>query len=226
MLYRILPTDSRAMPLDCTSSEFATEYLACRQNPDRPTDHLYSLVQPFFAHWVKMLTQSDYPKDLNYIALCRRLYPRAEEPSELLGYYVSWAEQTSSLQEELELLFFERLRALRYYPKLASPKMAEYVIAMDFRNYLKDQIVRSKAFPIDIPSPEITFEALEVEDAHPDHLLLKNLGLSDWEEYLLQLLRLGMSTLEISILTRLPRKTFAKEEQYIWHRLRQKWHQA
>ena len=226
MLYRILPTDSRAMPLDCTSKEFVTEYLACRLDPERPTDELYRLVTPFFDHWVRMFREHDYPKDINYIALCRRLYPRDQEPIETLRYYIRWADQTSSLREELELLFFERLRGLRYYPKAAHPKMAEYVIAMDFRNYLKDQIVSSIAHPIDIPSPELTFNSLEVEDAHPDHLLLKNLGLDAWESYLLELLKLGMNTMEISALTRLPRKTFAKEENQIWLRLRQKWHQA
>jgi hypothetical protein len=225
MLYRILPTDSRAMPLDCTSEEFATEYLACRQNPDRPTDHLYSLIMPFFSHWERMLREPEYPKDINYLALCRRLYPQ-EEPFELLEYFINWADQTSSLREELELLFFERLRNLKYYPKLAAPRMAEYVIAMDFRNYLKDKIVSSARHPIDVPCSEITFDGLEVEDAHPDHLLLKNLGLDAWESYLLHLLTLGMNTMEISALTRLPRKTFANEENEIWHRLRQKWHQA
>lgn len=226
MSYRILPTDSRAMPLHCTSSEFVTEYLACRQNPKRPTNHLYFLVAPFFDHWVSMFTEPSYSKDLNYIALCQRLRPREDEPLKLLQEYVDWANQTSSLREELELLFFERLRELRYYPKLASPKMAEYVIAMDFRNYLKDRIVRSAAYPIDIPSPELTFKSLRVEMVYPDLLLLKNLGLNAWESYLLQLLKLGMSTLEISTLMRLPRKTFANEEQELWHRLKQKWHQA
>lgn len=213
------------MPLTCTSKTFVTEYIACRFDPERPTDQLYALLAPFFSHWDKMFREPGYPKDLNYIALCKRLQPK-REPTELLKNYLQWADQTSSLREELEMLFFERLRNLRYYPKLASPKMAEYVIAMDFRNYLKDRITSSIKHPIDIPSPKITFSTLEIEDAYPDYLLLKNLGLNAWEGYLLGLMKLGMNAPDISALTRLPRKTFANEENEIWLKLKQKWHQA
>ena len=226
MLYRILPTDTRSMPLRCEPEEFAQEYHACRQNPDRPTDNLYRLVTPFFEHWDQMLRDHNQPKDINYAALCQRLVPTGETPFELLNHYVNWADQVSSVREELELLFFERLRHIRYYPTAANPRMVEYVVAMDFRNYLKNRIQYSGRHPIDIPSPELTFSSLEVEDVHPDHLLLKNLGLDAWESYLLTLMKKGLSALEIAELTRLPRKTFAQEESEIWHKLKTKWHQA
>jgi len=202
------------------------EYLACRLNPKQSTNKLHALVMPFFDHWVRMLVEPAYPKDLNYIALCRRLCYKSEDPTELLHYYINWANRTSSVKEELVFLFFERLRNLKYYPKLASPKMAEYVIAMDFRNYLKDRIVSSVRHPIDIPNPELTFNSLRVEDTHPDYLLLKTLGLDAWESYVLELLKLGMNTMEISVLTRLPRKTFAKEENQIWLKLKHRWQEA
>jgi len=224
--YRVLPTNTRAMPLGCTAQDFVEEYFECWSNPDRTTDKLYKLVTPLFEHWERMLRDPDYEKDLNYVALCRRLYPLSEDPQALLRDWVEYADLQSSVREELELLFFNRLRALRYYPKRAAPKMAEYVIAKDFRDRLKDVIVRSGNPPIDVPPPACTFTAMEVEDVHPDHLLLKNLGLDMWESYLLELLKLGMTTMEISALTHLPRKTFANEENQLWHRIRTKWHQA
>ncbi|HCT51059.1 MAG TPA: hypothetical protein DF712_01240 [Balneola sp.] len=222
-LYRIMPTNTRAMPLACSPQVFVNEYFKCWQDPNRATDFLYELIQPFLKHWERMLREHSYQKDLNYIALCRRLYPIANDPQTLLQKYVEHADQVSSVQEELEILFFIRLRSLRYYPKKAAPRMAEYVIAKFFRDRLKDKITHSRNHPIDIPVPELIFKLLATEDVHPDHLLLKNLGLDRWESYLLELLKLGMNTMEISALTHLPRKTFANEGNHIWHKLKEKW---
>jgi hypothetical protein len=222
MSYRTLPTNTRAMPLDCTSKTFVQEYLACRQDPKRSTNLLYTYLLPFFENWDRMISEPDYPKDINYFSLCGRL-GTPNEAIDLIKHFAQWSQRTSSVREELELLFFERLRRLRYYPKIAAPAMAEYVIAMDFRNYLKDRIVWTTCHPIDVHDLELTFET---EDLYPDHLLLKSLGFTPWEIYLLSLLKLGMTTVEISKLTRLPRKTFSNEEIDIWHKLKQKWHQA
>ena len=104
--------------------------------------------------------------------------------------------------------------------------MAEYVIAKDFRDRLKDLILRSHSHPIDVPHPAPTFQDMETEDKHPDYLLLETLGLNEWESYLLELLKMGMNAMDIAALTHLPRKTFANEETHLWHRLRQTWHQA
>jgi hypothetical protein len=224
--YRALPTNVRAMPLGCSPKVFVEEYFECWENPNRTTGKLYELATPLFRHWEQMLRDPNYEKDLNYVALCRRLYPLTEDPQALLKAWVVYADLKSSVKEELELLFFMRLRALKYYPKRAAPKMAEYVIAKDFRDRFKDEIIRAGNHPIDVPYPAHTFNAMVVENVHPDHLLLKNLGLDAWESYLLELLKLGMTAMEISALTHLPRKTFAEEENQIWHKLRTKWHQA
>ena len=123
----------------------------------------------------------------------------------------------------MEILFFERLRNLRYFPKHASPAMAEYVIALDFRNYLKDKIIHSTKAPIDIPVEELNFKSLSTTDSYPDFLLLKNLNIDSWQSYLLVLFLMGKSSTGISSITHVPRKTFSNEETDIWHQLRTKW---
>lgn len=225
MQYRILPTNQRAMPLNCSSKEFVEEYYHCWKDHSRPTDLLYQLVRPFFTHWVQMIGTSTYTKDINYVTLCRRLYPIIENPTKMIAIWANQSLQTTSVQEELEMLFFTRLRNLNYYPKRAAPKMAEYVIAKDFRDRLKDMIVSANRRPIDIPMLAIT-NSFVTEDIHPDYLLLKNLGLDAWNLYLLELIKLGLSTLQLSALTQIPRKTFSKEEKELWYQLSQKWQQA
>lgn len=225
MFYRIFPTSSRAMPLKCKPEVFVTEYKACWEDPDRPTDQLYQLVRPFLQHWAIMLQGRGEIKDINYVALCRRLYPNTQNPIEMIEAWCSTAEQTTSVMEELEMLFFSRLRRLNYYPKRASARMAEYVIAKDFRDRLKDLIVKAYKRPLDLPVGAIT-SSLTVEDSIPDYLLIKNLGLNEWESYMLELLKLGRPTAEIAALTHIPERTLLREEQYLWSRLSTKWQQA
>jgi|15BtaG_2_1085339.scaffolds.fasta_scaffold02759_10 hypothetical protein len=224
MYYRILPTNSRAMPLECTAETFVNEYRECWEDPERPTNNLYVLVRPFLEHWARMLEDHGYKKDINYVSLCRRLYPITESPSEMIESWCNAAQQTTSVMEELEMLFFARLRRLNYYPKRAAPRMAEYVIAKDFRDRLKDMVLRSWRHPIDIPMEAIT-SVLVTEDPQPDHLFFKTLGLNEWESYMLELLKLGRSTMEVAALTHIPRRTLLREEQYLWSQLRTKWQQ-
>jgi hypothetical protein len=226
MFYRVLPTNVRAMALDCTPEIFINEYFKCWTDPDRSTSQLYELVLPFLLHWERMLTQVDYQKDISYVTLCRRLYPKAEDPQALLRSWAHYAQNTTSVREELELLFFQRLRGFRYIPKQAVPEMAEYVIAKDFRDRFKDLVLYRSRRPLDIPCAAVNFDLMTVEDKHPDYYLLKSMGLDVWESYLLELMKLGMTAIDISALTHIPRKTLFGEDTQIWHQLKQKWHQV
>lgn len=223
MQYKIFPTNVRAMPLRCSAEEFVAEYYECWNDPKRKTGQLYELAMPFLEHWATMLNKPSSKKDLSYASMSRMLACKGDDPYEMIQSWVEQAKLKSSIKEELELLFFNRLRSLRYYPRAAAPKMAEYVIAKDFRDQLKAQVRTASVRSIDIPVPACTFSTMKVEAAHADHLLLKNIKFSPWEIYLLELIKLGMSPVEISTLTHLPRKTFSQEERYIWHKLKMKW---
>lgn len=222
MYYRILPTNVRSMPIGCSAEEFTAEYRLCMEDPRRSTNKLNKQIEPFVVHWEQMINVSNYPKDINYITLCKLLHAHGD-PIDILSAYKDQIKQTTSVKEELEMLFFERLRNLRYFPKHAAPAMAEYVIALDFRNYLKDRIVSATKAPIDTPVEELSFTTLLTTDNYPDYLLLKNLGIDAWQNYLLMLILMGKSSAGISSISHVPRKTFSNEEHDIWHRLKTKW---
>jgi len=212
------------MPLTVEPEVFVKEYFECWDDPQRSTDVLYEYIRPFLDNWVCMLTNPDAPKDISYISLCQRL-ESVGDPIEKLQAWRDRLLCTTSIYDELTLLFFTRLRGLNYYPKKASAKMVEYVVAKDFRDRLKDLIITQARYPLDLPSGELTFGA-QVEDEHADYFLLKNLGLNDWEVYMLALIQRGLSAPEISELTHIPRRTYSREERKLWHRLRTKWHGA
>lgn len=225
IIYKICPTHNRAMPLTASCETFVKEYRACWEDVDRDTAKLYEIVSEFISYWDNMLSRSSSTKDINYITMCRYLAPFGDPPT-LIREWSKAARLTSSVKEELELIFFSRLRRLSYFPTKASPKIAEYVIAKDFRNSLKDSIKSRPHHPIDRPEPAITFEKLAVEDPRPDHLLLKNAGLDGWESYILELLRLRTPILEVCALTHIPNRTISRDERRVWNQLNQIWHQA
>ena len=225
MHYKVFPTAVRPMSLTCSSAKFVAEYRACWEDPDRNTQRLYKLAKPFINSWVHMLQTPGSKKDISFVTLCRMLEAQGKEPVSTISYWCQAVSSSSSVEEEITLLFFTRLRAMKFFPKQASAIMAEYVVAKDFRNALKDAIAKVYNNPIDLLKPGIT-SLLWVEDDLPDYLLLKNFERTLWEDYLLELFKSGYSAADIARFTHIPHRTVIREVSNLWNQLRTRWQQA
>lgn len=221
--YRVLPTHTRSMPLYVTPEQFTQEWRLCWEDPGRDPSLLMEMFKPMLQHWFLLLSSKNYPKGLNYIALCRSL--ESEMPGttaqEMILTWIRETEILSSVLEELQLIFLEQLRGMRYYPSNAQPVMAEFVFARDFRYRLKKKILRTHRRAIDVVSQGNSFDEDWMVDNHPDYFLIKNLGLSQWQGYLLLLISKGNTPVDMARLTHIPRETIYYEEKEIWSRLKQ-----
>lgn len=223
IFYRVLPTHTRSMPLSVAPEEFTQEWKLCWEDSSRDLDLLSQMFKPMLRHWFELLTNKYYPKDLNYIALCRSL--ESEVPGQtaqrIIHTWVHESQLLSSVIEELELIFLEQLRSLRYFPTNAQPVMAEFVLGRDFRYRLKNKILRTHRRAIDVVSQGNSFNEAWAVDDHPDYFLIKNLGLDQWQGYLLLLISKGQTPVDMARLTHIPRETIYYEEKEIWSRLKQ-----
>lgn len=217
--YRNLPTNVRPMPLQVTSDEFVEEWFTCWKNPEADMSKLLHISKPWVNHWIQMLDNPEYPKDINYISLCALLSHSSEEALRMID---TWKKQTKSLvslEDELTYLFVVHVRTANYFPTRASRAViAEYVIARDFKHCLKKNIKRVASRGVDSFDTECK---LDTNETDPECILISKMGLSRWENYLLELLKTGASALDISKTTHIPRETFYYEEKDLWHKLRE-----
>lgn len=219
--YVVLPTNTRAMPLSVSSEEYTEEWRACWSDPQRDLLALYEMSEPWLDHWVNLITDPMYPKDLNYISLCARL--SIESPGNALTKIKEWQSSiTCDLKEELTMLLFVHVRTANYYPKFCrSPHIAEFVIARGFNYALQKEIDKIERSPkIDYVDNRVIFDLQSVNDNEIDWLLLSNLGLSNWESYIFDMVRNGQTINEISKYCHIPRETFYYEEKEIWKKTR------
>jgi hypothetical protein len=210
------------MPLSISSRSFAARWRKDWQNK-ACTEGLLSIMEPFFKQWEHMLTDPGSEKDINFISLCHLLESQGVNPTAAMEEWIHYADNTTSIREELVMLFLTQMSKMRYYPTKASSRMVEYVLARDFKQRLCKEILKASRHPIDMPVKEVIFTSIPTPSLEKDILLIKHLGLTDWQWYLLELLRQGKSSLEIAKITHIPRETFYYEEREIWQRLRQIW---
>lgn len=221
--YLTLPVNVRPMPLKVSSEVFTNEWERCWRDEGSDLTKLHRMVRPFLLHWEAMLTRPEYPKDINYVTLCRLVSPDSVERAlNLIDSWVRAATQSSSVYEELEMLFVERVRTLNYFPGFAKPLMAEFVIARDYKLALRHKIVAiltqagaEITYGMDPQDPSL----IPTSHPFPDTLLVKNLDLDPWESYLLELVRRGCALKDMEALTHIPTEHIFYEEKAIWRKL-------
>lgn len=222
----MLPTNSRPLTLTVSSEKFASIWMSCILDKTSDMTKLLEVVHPFISKWERLLTDKEETKDINYVALCRMLSPtNPEEAREKISTWLESVQTPSSIYDELIYLFIERVRRIKYKPKLAKPLAVEYIVASDFRMGL-NHLIRGACRRIkrDAFTKADSYEKIEipvlVEPA--DYLLIENLDLDRWESYLLHLLKQGFSSVERSQLTHFHRRSLHTQEQNLWHLLKQK----
>lgn len=225
-MYKVLPTNTRPMQLEVTSEEFALEFKTALSSPDSDVTKLLEISQPHLDKWEQQLTGYTTEKDIGYVTLCRLLSPDSSNKAlEMVKCWVMWAKSSSSIREELQYLFLQRIRKFKYHPSLARPVMVEYIVARDFKLGLRHFILyvyrkqgRDALFRADQTD---TIDILYAEEP-PDYLLLENTGLNQWQSYLLHLIVSGDNSITRAKLAHYKRRNLYREEQKIWQLLNKK----
>ncbi len=199
--YLTMERHVRPMPLHVPSEVMVSEWKRCWEDKKIDSSHLFKLLDPFIDNWEAMLRGAQ-KKDINYVSLCGLIAPRNPTLAlEMIANFVTVADDTSSVHDELTMLLVERLRRRRYWPSQASPIMAEYVLALDFKLFLRHKIVSSQVIRLreatimcDGEDPD----TISIEQNIPDYLAMKNIITSPWEDYLIGLMVLGMKYGEVA----------------------------
>ncbi len=226
-MYKVLPTDTRPMPLKVSSTRFASAWKKCFESKRSDLSELFEVIQPFLIHWEQLLTDVEYEKDIHYVSMCRRLSYDEDTALTMIRTWLSHLKQLDvSVQEELQFIMMRKIRNFRFFPEKAEPKVAEWAFAQYFKMGLLDRIqaVSKKNGLVETVSLEELEETHEYtyHSSHPDTMLVRNLQLDTWDGYLLYLLRQGINSSGMSALMHLSRATFFEEERFLWDSLRQR----
>lgn len=214
------------MPLVVTSEEYAQEFKLAVASADSDITKLLEVSQPYLDQWEQQLTHVDTEKELNYIILCRLLSPKEPEKAlEMIAAWVKWAETSSSVKEELQYLFLQRIRRFKYSPTLARPVTIEYVIARDFKyglhHFISYAYAKRQRDALDRAESTDTIE-LSYVPTIPDYLLMNNMKLNRWQSYLFQLMLDRDTSTSRAKLSHYKRSNLFHEEKKIWQLLNKK----
>jgi hypothetical protein len=222
--YKLCPTNQRPCPGFTVPSEvFTNAWYKVWKNRNSDITELLEISKELITYWEKLLTNPDYPKDINYITLCQLISGSPKKAINLIKRYVIWCKDRSSVFEELQLLLINYIRNCNYFPAKASYVMAEYVIMNNFKYRLGDEIrrgLRLKQSELLIRSRSRSIPEEEVEDNYTDVFLLKNLNLNDFESIILDYELAGYNLNEIGKLIYHHREYFYYKEKDLWHRIR------
>ena len=222
-MYKHLPTSTRPLPLAVSSKTFTDEWLLCIGDYQKDLTSLLLMMEPVFIYWEKQLTREIIEDDINFLTLCKLISKEPEEALAKIKRWRSWVKSNSDIKSELQYIFIERVRKLRYKPTFAQPLMVEYIVAKDFKlglyhhiRYILRLVDRDAIYNVE----EREFDIAVTFDL-PDYLLLQNIGLNIWQSYLFHLIKQGYNSITRSVLTKLHRRNLYNEERKIWLRLKQ-----
>lgn len=225
-MYKVLPTNTRPMQLEVTSEEFALEFKAVLSSPDSDISKLLEISQPHLDKWEEQLNGNIIEKDIGYITLCRLLSPGCSDKAlEMVKCWVAWAKSSSSIKEELQYLFLQRIRKFRYHPSLARPVMVEYIVARDFKLGLRHFILyvyRKQARDALCRADRTDTIDISYTEEFPDYLLIDSMALNKWQSYIFHLIVSGDTSINRAKLAHYKRRNLYREEQKIWQLLNKK----
>ena len=224
-MYKTFPTNRRPLPLEVDSSSFVSVWKACAKNKNSNLTALMQMMEPVFDRWEHFLLRKNYDIDINFLTLCRMLSADPDLALSKIDNWIEWAQSSSSIKEELQLIFLERVRKIKYTPDIASDKMVEYVVARDFKRALHHHIrainrlrYRDCLFHADI------FDEIEIEayTEEVDFWVLDRIKSNKWNSYLFHLISEGYTSVQRSELTKIHRRTLYNEEKKLCQLLKPK----
>lgn len=220
-----LPTNVRPMTLDVSSEIFTSEWGRCILDKKYDMTKLITMIKPFVKEWEYQLKQQSKEQNINYVTLCKLLSEDSAESLKMIKCWVSWAESTSTIENELTYLFLERVRRFKYYPTLARPVMVEYVVARDYKLGLKHfirNVWRQHGRDALLTAEYDVDYDKKISYSYQDPFIFDKDNMSPWHLYLLNLVLSNYNTTERSELTHIHRRNLYIEEKKIWDSIKQR----
>tara|TARA_B100000700_G_scaffold278126_1_gene326022 strand:+ start:78 stop:752 length:675 start_codon:yes stop_codon:yes gene_type:complete len=223
-MYGRVSTKSRPLNLSVKPEEFAQEWLTCITDNKSDLTSLLKMMEPAFLHWTKVLKEERID-DIFVVALAQMLDKNPKEAKKKISNWVEWSQDNSTIYAELQYIFIERVRKIKYKPVLAKPFAIELLVAKDFRIGLHSQI-RSKNRLIDREAlyheQQKDFD-IAVTFTLPDFFVIRNIFKANrWSSYLFHLITQGFSSVKRAELTKTKRRNLYTKEKEIWDSLKKR----
>jgi hypothetical protein len=224
MAYLFLTVKAKSMPYAGATNKLVALIRDTWCDPKGDATPLFNMLTNWFKHWKYLLKQPEYEKDVVYVSMCHKLNSPTIPGHELIKYWIHYVEKELGMDliEELQITFLEFLRSLRYWPPVANPIVMELVVANGFKHALIRKIKSVRTLNIKAMPPAELVE----EPIHPDYLFIRNLNLTAWERYLIEITFDEHSSRDRADLAVIARKTFEVEEKQLWNRVSQLWRDA
>lgn len=166
------------MPLQCTEVEFYDEWEMCWRDEHRDTTKIYQMIKPFIQRWATHLRHPEGALEVNFVSLMGLIQSNGD-PFALIKNWVEVSDLKSSVEEELTLLFFERLRNYRFIPKLKEKRhKGEFLVARDYKLFLRNRI--RDCWTATHSRKPIRFEEA-YEPEYPDWFIVASLEADPWK---------------------------------------------
>lgn len=224
-MYKTFPTNRRPLPLKVDSSSFVSVWKSCAKDKRSDLTQLIQMMDPVFDRWEEFLLRENHDIDINFLTLCRMLSSDPDTALEKIDKWIEWAQSSSSIKEELQLIFLERIRKIKYTPDMASDTMVEYVVARDFKRALHHHIraINRLKFRDCLYHADIFDEiVVETYNDEVDIWILDKIKSNKWNSYLFHLISEGYTSKQRSELTKIHRRTLYNEEKNLCHLLKPK----
>jgi hypothetical protein len=213
-----LATNTRPLPLHVDDFTFTEEWILCAESIERDRTLLIQMLEPVIEHWINLITEPSYPKDVTFMSLYSAIQGRAlNEYEDPLKYWIAYQGSKKEIRQQLICIWLNVLNKMDT-DTLLPGAYTEFTIATCFRWELQDSIKaiylreRNK---LDI-NDMINHDYLLYRDV----LFIKNARLDKWQEYLLLLLYNGYCGMDIECLTNYAKTSLYKEIEILWTQLK------
>lgn len=187
-----------------------SEIKACIREKARDKTLLFSYLKPYLEHWTYVIESKGLDENISTIIFLLSGY--TDSPSDL---YLSWIQNSKPIRQELDYILITMLDDLSYLKNREEESYSLKMFNYLFLHRVKRNILKQKYI-----KPKERFSP-EVYQLHSDYLLIKNIGITYWEQYLISLLEEGYTYKEIQEITDLDKKTLTTEVRNICQKAQQ-----
>lgn len=222
---RILNKDTMPLPINGPLHRFRAVYEECQNDKKSDLNELLEIMDPAFDHWVNMLKDPSYPKDINYVSLIGLLTYHFDDPIQRVNEIVNYLNNEDNIKQYIQCLFIERIRKSKRVYQTNQDIMFLFLVALELKLAIKksfekiDNILRKKqAESIYAKQRNLIYELEEI-----DFYFLKHTLEEGWEDYFFYLFSTELTNKDLIDLTKLRRGIIFREVLKIWHLLKQNW---
>ena len=209
------------MPLNGSFEDLLEEWNALKANKQRDLDKIFSLCRPFLDQWEReFATQHSYPNcQMQFLLMRLEIH---DEPRPMIQHWIDTIENAgSSLEEELRFLLIDFVRRDYWTLKMGwvNPRCVAQVFAVLFRQKLQNLIVQTWNKVDYLQVVDIEEYTDPWEDPEIDHILIRSLGITAWDSYILEMYRRGYNREQMMSYSHYPQHVIRREVTDIWNQL-------